>query len=543
MPVVQKRENPTRVAVIGAGVSGLCAAKYLMAERHGAFPNQEYFEVVVFDQNAQAGGVWNQTPADDPYATPIYPSCNTNVPRNMMEYSGVPYPEDTPLFPTNTAVAKYLHDYARELEDRGIIKYNSRVINIRRCQHQARNIWQVTVQLVGRGGGMEELKYYDDVIVVLGTFTKPHVPDKFELRPGSRRDMNIMHSKYYRNAEDSRGEKVLIVGGGPSYWDMSSAIAEMSGAQVFVSVRNEPFVLSSLNQQKVPEVRSVSTRGKKVYFVGGKELEVDIILLCTGYLYDFSMIPCVETSTEKKRVLSLYEHMIYINEKEDPTRQSPESSVFGRGQARQAGHSTLAFVGLPTMDSVFLVAEAQSAFIARYFSGRIKMSTPYMQMVRNQKALEFDEQVTRGRKEDGFHNLVYPRDAQYVDALFERCVQVEAPRDPGTGKTPVFHPLKLHWIRTPNGSEGGIGIIRRVYQITAKTFPSMHFPTVESLGFQFDINQASSAERQKEEFMRGFQTLMEEKRERWANDYWSWKRGSDEWQRKWDSLVRLGLGM
>lgn len=139
-----------------------------------------------------------------------------------------------------------------------------------------------------------------------------------------------------------------------------------------------------------------------------------MILLCTGYTYDFKMMPCIQMTKDNKRVLGLYEHMIFIDDTVDPT--------IATGQFNTSD-SSLAIIALPTMNSVFLVAEAQSAFIARYFSGRIRIPAAQMKSERDAKAEIFDLAVARGEMKNAqFHTLIYPKDAEYIDELFKKCL-------------------------------------------------------------------------------------------------------------------------
>ncbi|TVY81335.1 Flavin-containing monooxygenase FMO GS-OX4 [Lachnellula suecica] len=453
-----------------------------------------------------------------------------------MEYSDFPYPKNTPLFPKNTVVANYLRSYARELEERGSIRYDTKVNMVKLRRHKGNdNMWEVVCEHTGSKA--VTLEYYHSVVVASGFFTKPRVPPVFQFKPHSAID--IIHSMHYRLEEQFRGKKVLIVGKGPSYWDMSIAISKVSDGPVLVSVRDpdNKFVPSQgpASQRVVSEVAKLSAANRKVEFVSNPEEEVDIILLCTGYTYDFTMIPCVQTSNDDKRVLSLYEHMIFIDEKSDPTvpedlRKIPIKSVLG--PQKFPGRSTLAFVGLPTMDSAFLVAEAQSAFIARFLSGRLYKTVPELKEARDAQAREFNKAVATGKRTlEEFHVLNYPNDAEYVDKLFAECLKAENPAHMGIGKLPIFHSPELHWVRTPNFPDGGIGSIRdRFNELNIRGGSS--FPTVESLGFNFD-DSAKGVKRDGQTIMAALQTLMEEKRSKWTEDYKAWEKASDEWHTRW----------
>ncbi|PBP24801.1 thiol-specific monooxygenase [Diplocarpon rosae] len=518
--VVKTRKNATSVAVVGAGVSGLCAAKYLLAERAAKFPNEEYFKVTVFEQADQAGGIWNQTTADDRFATPMYPACNTNVPRTMMQYAGVKYPARTPLFPRNTAVKKYLQTYARELEARNIVKYNMEVTLVKYHTKDYNNKWQVNVK--NTITGETEETHWDAVVVALGTFGRPDIPPMYRLNEDS--PITIMHSKGYRDVEVFRSKRVLVVGGGPSYWDMAKEISGVSRGKVLVSVRAPgPLQLSSTNQRQVSPVRSIDAGSSRVRFTSGPPARIDIILLCTGYTYHFDMIPCIRTTDDKKRVLNLYEHMIYINEKEDPTAPSTSDAKPLPLKAPRAGGgaNTLAIVGLLTMDATFLVAEAQSALIARYFSGRWSLSVPAMTAARASAHRRAEVDGRANARE--YHALRYPADAEYVDRLFGECLQAESPAGMGTGLMPSFHSAYLHWVRKQ------IGLIRTTFLQRARNHEDGRFPTPESLGYVYRIDPA---QRVREDVMTELWGLMREKRA-------LWEQGADlqAWQHRWTAAM------
>ena len=94
---------------------------------------------------------------------------------------------------------------------------------------------------------------------------------------------------------------------------------------------------------------------RSVTFKDGRTLYVDHIIFCTGYQYDFSFIKKTTNAGDRLlfeaglRVSQVDEHMFYT------------------------GDPSLAFVGLPKKSAAFTVAEAQSAYIARMFAGRLRL--------------------------------------------------------------------------------------------------------------------------------------------------------------------------
>jgi hypothetical protein len=360
-------------------------------------------------------------------------------------------------------------------------------------------------------------------------------------------------------------QRVLIVGDGPASLEMSEAILKVCKGTLLISVKDPEtsrFNASIENREVLKKVKQICRETKKILFEGGREEKVDIILLCTGYTYDFEIMPCIQMTKDRKRVLGLYEHMIFIDGTVGPSIASEEILQSQTTVTDQTGLNTgepsLAIIGLPTMNSVFLVAEAQSAFIARYFSGRLRIPTAQMKIERDAKAEQFKVDVeNRKRNVKQFHTLDYPRDAEYIDDLFKKCVEAEDTGPMGTGKLPQFHTLKLHWLRdnmdairtaykeSAGGTEsrGYSSVVsswrlRWIQDCLPMAFMSTEvtkIPTVQSLGFEFHKRTASSVKvRDGAKIMKALQVLMVEKMEIWSKDYSFWRLIADDWKRDWN---------
>lgn len=102
----------SRVGIIGAGVSGIAAAKQLSG-----------YSPVVFEATDSIGGVWKHC---------SYASTKLQTPRCDYEFSDYPWPErDNSSFPSHVEVLDYLHGYATHFDVLKLIKFNSRVTEIR----------------------------------------------------------------------------------------------------------------------------------------------------------------------------------------------------------------------------------------------------------------------------------------------------------------------------------------------------------------------------------------------------------------------------
>ncbi|RYP77172.1 hypothetical protein DL769_003482 [Monosporascus sp. CRB-8-3] len=302
-----------KIAIVGAGPSGLAAAKHLLAV--GAFA-----QIDVFEQQAEVGGVWNYSarpseaplpipqtgdarhcPPDPPVAaesssglvplfpSPMYDDLHTNIPHTLMRFSDLAFPEGCEIFPPRQAVREYLVRYARDV--RHLIRFSTQVTDV--SPHttgdspsssdgggsgisQGRNWdqeerWDVrTTDLLT---GATSMATYDAVVVASGHYATPYVPDVPGLRafaaaaaPGA-----VAHSKTYRRPEPYAGKKVLVVGNSASGLDIAAQIAQ-AGARhpVLVSARSPaaPEALAHLGPgcEEVPEVARFFADGRGVRF-------------------------------------------------------------------------------------------------------------------------------------------------------------------------------------------------------------------------------------------------------------------------------------
>src|SRR3954454_6452286 len=93
-------DQGARVAVVGAGPSGIVAAKYAL---------EAGFDVTVFESGDGLGGQWYTTA---PHSG-VWPEMRTNTSRAMTAFSDFPAPPDHPLHPAAEQIQAYLEAYAR----------------------------------------------------------------------------------------------------------------------------------------------------------------------------------------------------------------------------------------------------------------------------------------------------------------------------------------------------------------------------------------------------------------------------------------------
>src|ERR1700674_1196042 len=124
---------PRRVAVIGAGAAGLCAAKHLLSRG---------IHVTVYELGSKIGGLWAYE--NDNRLSPAYLSLHLNSENLVTAYKDFPFPEGSPLYPDHFEVHRYLESYADRFGLGPHIRFNAKVDGLEplegACRRSARRV-------------------------------------------------------------------------------------------------------------------------------------------------------------------------------------------------------------------------------------------------------------------------------------------------------------------------------------------------------------------------------------------------------------------
>ena len=200
-----------RIAVIGAGVSGVVTARALLAEG---------FDVTVFEKTDDLGGVWSRSRA--------YPGISTQDDRVSYAFSDMPMPADAALHPTGAEVRGYLEQYALRA---GVLDRIRLSTAVRRATLAEGRTWLLETDGPD-GSAMEE---FDWLVAANGTFSTPFVPkwpgrDEFEaaggrvLEPGQLGDGTAMD-----------GKRVVVVGWGKTGCDIAVVAADRAASTALIA--------------------------------------------------------------------------------------------------------------------------------------------------------------------------------------------------------------------------------------------------------------------------------------------------------------------
>lgn len=108
----QNLPHLSKIGIIGAGISGIAAAKQL----RGHSP-------VVFEATNSIGGVWKHC---------TYTTTKLQTPRCDFEFTDFPWPQrDNSSFPSHIEILEYLHNYASHFDVLKYVKLNCKVVEIK----------------------------------------------------------------------------------------------------------------------------------------------------------------------------------------------------------------------------------------------------------------------------------------------------------------------------------------------------------------------------------------------------------------------------
>ncbi|XVE56871.1 hypothetical protein DITRI_Ditri04bG0045100 [Diplodiscus trichospermus] len=358
--MVSDQGQSKNVCVIGAGPSGLVAAKELRKEGH---------TVVVLEQNHDIGGQWLYEPNvenEDPLGrkeflnvhSSLYDSLRIASPREIMGYTDFPFlvkkGRDMRRFPGHKELWLYLKDFCEWFGLKEMIRFNTRVEYVGMLDYAefGKDLkWVVKSKEKTAEKVVEEV--FDAVVVATGHYSHPRMPSIKGIDTWKRKQM---HSHIYRVPEPFRDEVVVIVGSSQSAQDISMEVVEVA-KEVYLSARSfditeglSKVISKHHNLNLYPQIETLQQDGR-VEFEDGSCVIADTIIYCTGYSYTF---PFLDTKgivvVDDNRVGPLFEHTF-------PPSLAP----------------SLSFMGIPRKLIGFPFFESQAKWIAQVLSGKRRL--------------------------------------------------------------------------------------------------------------------------------------------------------------------------
>ncbi|OMO79979.1 Flavin monooxygenase FMO [Corchorus capsularis] len=225
-----------QVAIVGAGVSGLIACKYVLSKG---------FRPIVFETEGSIGGVWNK----------MVETTTLQTPKDLYVFSDFPWPSEVKEpFPARDKVVDYIESYAKHFDLLKHIKFNTKVVSVdfegtSEEEMQYWSLWNGNGEPFSNKGKwkviVEDLKtqsseiyQVDFVILCVGQFSGvaniPDFPPKkgpevFNGKVVHAMDLAAMDDK--EAAEFIKDKKIIIVGFQKSALDIAMECAAANGVE------------------------------------------------------------------------------------------------------------------------------------------------------------------------------------------------------------------------------------------------------------------------------------------------------------------------
>lgn len=312
----------------------------------------------------------------------MYKHLETNLICRMMEYRDVEFPAGTTPFPNRQEVYKYLLKYAETIPSKVNFKVNSNITKVTKTD----SVWNVEVE-------GQSSRPYDAVVVANGHFDMPFIPDTEGIAEWNEKSpRSVTHAKYFDDASQFKDKTVLVIGNYASGVDLATQIST-SAKFVYVSMKDQSELIEVENE-KVQHILMVTkydiNDSRSVFTDDEKVSNIDVVVFCTGYLYTFPFLKeYLPNLTDGSTVFNVYRQIFNVD---DPT---------------------LSFIQLPKFIVPMPLSEAQSAIVARVYSGRLKLPD-----VGERRDSYLAELAEKGEGK-GFHSMKPPSDVEYYNELHD----------------------------------------------------------------------------------------------------------------------------
>ncbi|WP_027000091.1 flavin-containing monooxygenase [Eisenibacter elegans] len=213
-------DTPQKVCIIGAGSSGIAAAKVL---------HEKGIPFDCYEKGSGIGGNWRYM--NDNGMSSAYRSLHINTSRAMMAYSDFPMPDDYPDYPSHFQMLEYFESFVDRFGFRDKIIFNTGVADVKR---EADNSYTITTDK----GNTER---YAAVMVANGHHWCARYPEPGF--PGTL-DGTVMHSHDYKTPEGifGPGKHVVVLGIGNSGVDIACEAARVGSADITIISRSGAYI-------------------------------------------------------------------------------------------------------------------------------------------------------------------------------------------------------------------------------------------------------------------------------------------------------------
>jgi len=381
-----------RVAIIGAGCSGLTAIK--------ALTEAGLTDVVCLEKHHRLGGNWAFSPEEG--HSSVMETTHLISSKSMSQFSDFPMPGDYPDYPSHEQVLAYFEAYARRFDLEKYIRYNTAV---EAAEPAEGGRWRLRLS----DGSEQE---FDALLVANGHHAAPRHPEWHADFRG-----RYLHAHSLKSARGLAGLRVLVVGGGNSGCDCAVEASRVA-QQVDLSLRTPQYIIPkffmgrptdtfaaamhglprpvqdvlqrlslriqigryrdyglpeptfsptrahpTLNSELLEKIRHgkvrprpsiVRVEGQTVHFADGSASAYDVVVAATGYRVHFPFFRPEIIWWEEATAIPLYLRIFHPD------------------------YPTLFFIGLvQPQGCIWPLSEVQAQLVARVLTGRVQLPTDW----------------------------------------------------------------------------------------------------------------------------------------------------------------------
>ena len=197
-----------RVAVIGAGPSGITAIKNL---------KDQGIDILAFDRNSDVGGNWIYSENDS--HSSVFETTHIISSKTLSQYEDFTFDDfdpNTSDYPSHDELRRYFQAYARQFDLYPHIQFETMVLN---CARLENGHWLLTLEKEGK----EYQEEFTHLVVCNGHHWNPRWPSY----PGKFTG-EFLHSHSFKKAASSADKRVLVIGGGNSACDVAVETSRVS---------------------------------------------------------------------------------------------------------------------------------------------------------------------------------------------------------------------------------------------------------------------------------------------------------------------------
>ncbi len=230
------------VAVIGAGLGGLCAAIRLK--------EAGFSDIVILEKAGKVGGTWRDN---------SYPGCACDTPVAMYQFSFAPSLGWSHIYPRAAEVQRYAEFLADNFNLRPHLKFGTETTEAR--WDETKSVWRLKT---GAGETIE----VDAIVPALGQLNRPTIP---EIEGRARFAGPSFHSARWDHSVDLAGKRVGVIGSAASAVQLIPEIAKVAG-EVTVFQRTPNWVIPRLDRPITEEEKALMMTEPQIAQLGREQI-------------------------------------------------------------------------------------------------------------------------------------------------------------------------------------------------------------------------------------------------------------------------------